>query len=64
MIIQVGAQSLNTGIKGAYYNVCINLKQIKDEVYSAEISKQVESIVKESEDKCCKVMDTLASRDK
>ena len=64
MIIQVGAQSLNTGIKGAYYNVCINLKQIKDEVYFAEISKQVESIVKESEDNCCKVMDTLASRDK
>ena len=64
LLLQVGAQSLNTGIKGAYYNVCINLKQIKDEVYSTEITGQVEGIVKESEENCSKVMEILASRDK
>ena len=62
--LQVGAQSLNLGVKGAYYNVQINLKQIKDEAYTAEISGQVEGILKESEENCGKVMDTLASRDK
>lgn len=62
--LQVGAQSLNVGIKGAYYNVQINLKQIKDEAYSAEMSEQVEGILKESEESCSKVMDILASRDK
>ena len=62
--LQVGAQSLNLGVKGAYYNVQINLKQIKDEAYIAEVSGQVESIFKESEENCSKVMDILASRDK
>ena len=62
--MQVGAQSLNTGIKGAYYNVCINLKQIKDDGYVTEISEQAEGIMKESEENCSKVMDMLATRDK
>ena len=63
-IPQVGAQSLHTGIKGAYYNVCINLKQVKDEAYCTKITSEVESIVKESEENCSKVMEILASRDK
>lgn len=62
--MQVGAQSLNTGIKGAYYNVCINLKQVKDEGYVREINEQVEGIVKESEENCSKVMQVLDTRDK
>ena len=62
--MQVGAQSLNTGIKGAYYNVCINLKQVKDEGYVREIGGQVEGIVQESEEKCSKVMQILDNRDK
>ena len=61
---QVGAQSLHTGIKGAYYNVCINLKQVKDEAYSTKITSEVEGIVKASEENCSKVMEILASRDK
>lgn len=62
--MQVGAQSLNVGIKGAYYNVQINLKQIKDEAYTVKISGQVDDIFKESEENCGKVMDILSSRDK
>ena len=64
MHLQVGAQSLNVGIKGAYYNVCINLKQVKDEGYVTEVKGQVEGIVKDSEENCSKVMQILDKRDK
>ena len=47
-LFQVAAHSLDTGIRGAYYNVCINLKQVKDEEYASSTSAEVEGILEDS----------------
>lgn len=37
LIWQVGAKSLETGVYGAYCNVIINLKDIKDQHYLTQV---------------------------
>ena len=39
--LQVGAKGLETGVFGAYCNVMINLKEIKDESYLCSVSFQI-----------------------
>ena len=61
-VSQVAAHSLDTGVKGGYYNVCINLKSVKDEDYVGTISAQVERLLQESAANLEKVLDIAKSR--
>ncbi|XP_064383158.1 formimidoyltransferase-cyclodeaminase-like isoform X2 [Halichondria panicea] len=60
--IQVGGCSLHTGLKGAYYNVCINLKQVTDEDYVRTVREEVERMSQSSEDKLTLLLDTVKQR--
>lgn len=61
--MQVAAHSLDTGIRGAYYNVCINLKKVKDEEYVSDMTKEVEGIIQASSDNLTKVLHIAKNRD-
>lgn len=58
----MAAHSLDTGIRGGYYNVCINLKSVKDEDYVSTISAQVEGLLWESAANLEKVLDIAKGR--
>lgn len=60
--LEVGAKSLETGIWGAYKNVLINLNNIDDETYKADMITKGEEIVKNAEKNCKKVCSILAGR--
>ncbi|EDO45893.1 predicted protein [Nematostella vectensis] len=60
--LQVGARSLETGVWGAYYNVKINLPDIKDEQYKAEVLKQAEDAVSLAQQQCQEVLKILDQR--
>jgi glutamate formiminotransferase / formiminotetrahydrofolate cyclodeaminase len=60
--LEVGAKSLETGIWGAYKNVCINLPQIEDKNYKKEIINEAESILENAKKNLSKVVNTLAKR--
>ena len=56
---QVGAKALETGIWGAYQNVLINIKDVRDEVYKEKILKEARSMEKRSREKCAEVLAIL-----
>ena len=58
----MAAHSLDTGIRGAYYKVSINLKQVKDEEFVSSISQEAEGMVQESADNLAKVLDIAKNR--
>ena len=60
--LQVGVCSLDTGILGASFNVAINLGQLTDREYQERIQKEVDMIVKESEEKRHALLTTLTTR--
>ena len=60
--IEVGAKALETGIWGAYKNVMINMKDIKDEKYKKDIIKQAETINLMAQEQFKKVIEILESR--
>ncbi|QTA79349.1 Formimidoyltetrahydrofolate cyclodeaminase [Desulfonema limicola] len=57
--IQVGARALETGIWGAYQNILINMKDIKDQDYKAGILEQAESLAKRAGEKCTEILELL-----
>ena len=57
--IQVGAKALETGIWGAYQNVLINIKNVKNKEYKAVTLKEAESLEKRSRKKCAQVLQIL-----
>lgn len=59
---QVGARSLETGIWGAYQNVLINIADVKDEAFKAEILAEAEAIQARAEAKCAEVLTILDKR--
>jgi len=59
--VQVGAKALETGVWGAFQNVLINMKDIKDEDFKAATIAEAESIEKRSKLKCAKVLEILDS---
>ena len=61
---QVGAHSLDAGIHGAYYNVCVNMKQVADSDYVAMVTKEVETLVSESAAKRSAVSQLVEGRNK
>jgi len=60
--LEVGAKSLETGIWGAYKNVLINLPGIQDETYKMAITKEAETLLKISNEKCQTVLAVLEDR--
>lgn len=57
--VQVGARALETGIWGAYQNVLINMKDIKDDAFKATILKEARAMEKRSREKCAEVLAIL-----
>jgi len=57
--VQVGAKALETGIWGAFQNVLINMADIEDEGFKAEILFQARAMEKRSRDKFTRVMAIL-----
>jgi len=56
---QVGAKSIETGIWGAYQNVLINMKDIKDEKYREKILSEAEIIMQRANRKCAEIIAIL-----
>jgi len=57
--VQVGAKALETGIWGAFQNVLINMKDIKDETFKAETMAETTAIEKHSRQMCARVLEIL-----
>lgn len=60
--VQVGARALETGIWGAYQNVLINMTDIEDEDFKAEILAEAAAIEKHSREMCGRVLSILDER--
>jgi glutamate formiminotransferase/formiminotetrahydrofolate cyclodeaminase len=60
--LQVGAKALETGIWGAFQNVCINLTDVTDDAYRRRTLEQAEAMRLRAADKCAKVQDILSGR--
>ncbi|MGD8834045.1 MAG: glutamate formimidoyltransferase [Desulfobacteraceae bacterium] len=60
--IQVGARALETGIWGAYQNVCINMAGIKDEAFKTRIQSEAETIAKRARENCAMVLEIIDKR--
>ncbi|NLV93709.1 MAG: glutamate formimidoyltransferase [Candidatus Riflebacteria bacterium] len=62
--LQVGARSLELGIWGAYQNVLINMKDIKDEKFKSETLQEAESMKLRAETCCKEILNILDERSK
>ncbi len=62
--VEVGASALAVGIWGAYKNVLINLKDIKDENFKNEIIEIATTLKNRSKEKSKQVLKILNNRDK
>ncbi len=60
--LAVGAKALESGIRGAFKNVEINLPQIPDEKYKAEVFKEATDILKRAENNLSEVENILKNR--
>ncbi len=60
--LEVGAKCLETGIWGAFKNVKINLPQIEDENYKAEVLKEGAEILDRAEKNLKKISKTIEKR--
>ncbi len=60
--IEVGARALETGIWGAYKNVCINMKGITDEAFKTRILSEAEAIVERARDNCSDILKIVDDR--
>lgn len=58
--IQVGARSLETGIWGAYQNVCINLVEISDVAYKEGVLAEADHLLRRAGEKCSEVLRSIA----
>ncbi|MBI9085099.1 MAG: glutamate formimidoyltransferase [Desulfobacterales bacterium] len=57
--VEVGARALETGIWGAYKNVCINMADIEDDVFKSRIMTRADVMVQRAEEKCAEVLAIL-----
>lgn len=60
--LQVGVKSIETGVWGAYQNVLINLKQVKDEEFTAKVKFDVEEELKKAQTCCAEILKILEQR--
>lgn len=57
--IQVGAKALETGIWGAFQNVCINMKKIQDRDFIIQTMQEAEILETRSRVKCSEILAIL-----
>ncbi len=57
--LQVGARALQTGIWGAYQNVLINIKDVRDEAYKEKILKEAEYMQQRADEKSNEILSIL-----
>ncbi len=57
--LQVGARALQTGIWGAYQNVLINIKDVRDEAYRTKVLEEAERMQARSDQKCGEILALL-----
>jgi glutamate formiminotransferase/formiminotetrahydrofolate cyclodeaminase len=57
--VQVGARALETGIWGALQNVYINMVDLADAAFKAEILEEAEAIMARAKEKCSEVLEIL-----
>ena len=60
--IQVGARALELGIWGAWKNVLINMKDIKDTSFVDKITKEADDIRLRAEKNCKEILEILEKR--
>jgi glutamate formiminotransferase/formiminotetrahydrofolate cyclodeaminase len=60
--LEVGARALETGLWGSYRNVLINLGDIEDAAFRAEVTAEAEALVERARGKCAEVLEVLAGR--
>ncbi|MBF0112035.1 MAG: glutamate formimidoyltransferase [Desulfamplus sp.] len=61
--LEVGVRALECGIWGAFRNVCINLKDIKDNDFRTQTFKEAEAIADRAKVKCLEVLSVLSKKD-
>ena len=61
--VEVGVKALETGIWGAYKNVCINMADITDQVYKEATMEKARALVERAENQCRNILDILDNRD-
>ena len=60
--LEVGARALETGLWGSYRNVLINLGDIEDEAFRADVTAEAEALVERASAKSAQVLEILARR--
>ncbi|XP_068101351.1 formimidoyltransferase-cyclodeaminase isoform X2 [Hyperolius riggenbachi] len=60
--LQVAAKALETGVFGAYFNVLINLKEIKDEEFKSQTQKKVTQLLDEAKKNAQSVLQSCEGR--
>ncbi|XP_077977946.1 formimidoyltransferase-cyclodeaminase-like isoform X2 [Glandiceps talaboti] len=60
--VQVGARALETALWGAYYNVMINLPEVKDEEFKNKAKTDVEEALKIAQESCAEVLKLVEER--
>ncbi len=61
--VEVGARSMELGIWGAWRNVLINLKDIRDETYKNAVLKEADDIAARAKNRCDEVLDIIGKRE-
>jgi glutamate formiminotransferase/formiminotetrahydrofolate cyclodeaminase len=60
--VEVGARALELGIWGAWRNVMINLRDIKDETYKSAVLKQADDIADRAKNRCNEILQIIGKR--
>jgi glutamate formiminotransferase / formiminotetrahydrofolate cyclodeaminase len=60
--VEVGARALELGIWGAWRNVLINAKDIKDESYKTSVIKEADDIAARAKKKCSEILEIIGKR--
>uniref|UniRef100_I3LDH7 Formimidoyltransferase-cyclodeaminase n=1 Tax=Sus scrofa TaxID=9823 RepID=I3LDH7_PIG len=60
--LQVAAKALETGVFGAYFNVLINLKDVTDDAFKAQVRQRISSLLQEAKTQAALVLDRLEAR--
>uniref|UniRef100_A0A8D1EEA2 Formimidoyltransferase-cyclodeaminase n=1 Tax=Sus scrofa TaxID=9823 RepID=A0A8D1EEA2_PIG len=60
--LQVAAKALETGVFGAYFNVLINLKDVTDDTFKAQVRQRISSLLQEAKTQAALVLDRLEAR--
>ncbi len=61
--VEVGARALELGIWGAWRNILINLKDIKDHRYKSAVLKEADEIAARAKNRCNEILQIIGKRE-